>query len=100
MRARASTCRTAEARQASWWWSRSRRVACCRCPTTYAGNNALNTLGTLQRHPLAGLLFWFDGGRAFLSVSCRAELVWDGPEVERLPGARRAVPLHVLGVEP
>lgn len=57
----------------------------------YAGNNHFNTLGNLVLDPRAGLLFVdFETG-GLLQLTGRTEIVWDGPEVERIPGARRLV---------
>ena len=56
----------------------------------YAGNLFFNTLGNLLLHPWAGLLFvdWDSGD--LLSLSCAAELVWDGVD-----GAQRLLRLTV-----
>ena len=76
----------------------------------YLGNFFFNTLGNLLLEPRAGLLFvdWERGDLLHLAV--RAEVVWDGPELSRFPGAQRvlrlqltdallrpgALPLHVV----
>ncbi|HWB51720.1 MAG TPA: pyridoxamine 5'-phosphate oxidase family protein [Stellaceae bacterium] len=55
----------------------------------YPGNRYFNTLGNLLLDPRAGLLFPdFDSGDLLL-VQGRAEIVWDPPEGQRLPGADR-----------
>jgi hypothetical protein len=61
----------------------------------YAGNFFFNTLGNLLVHPWAGLLFvdWESGD--LLSLSCRAELVWDGPALQDFEGAQRLLRLTV-----
>ncbi|HEX5660427.1 MAG TPA: pyridoxamine 5'-phosphate oxidase family protein [Polyangiales bacterium] len=61
----------------------------------YAGNNAFNTLGNLQRYPHVGLSFpSFERGD-WLALSGRAELVWDADEVARYPHAKRLVRMTV-----
>ncbi|MDY0056940.1 MAG: pyridoxamine 5'-phosphate oxidase family protein [Methyloversatilis sp.] len=63
----------------------------------YAGNLFFNTLGNLLLEPRAGLLFIdFDSGD-LLHVSARAEIVWDGDEVDAHPGAQRLLRLTVTG---
>ncbi len=63
----------------------------------YVGNNYFNTLGNLAVNPRAGLLVAdFDTGD-LLFVAVRVEVVWSGPEVERLPGAQRALLMEVAG---
>ena len=57
----------------------------------YAGNNHFNTLGNLVLDPRAGLLFIdFDRGD-LLQLSGRARVVWDTPDQNTWPGARRLV---------
>lgn len=57
----------------------------------YSGNQMFMTLGNLMVDDRAGLLFIdFDTGD-LLTLTGRAELVWDGPDVAALPGAQRAV---------
>jgi hypothetical protein len=72
----------------------------------YAGNFYFNTIGNLLVQPRAGLLFLdFDRGDA-VQITARAEIVWEGPEVEDLPGAERLVRftiqevIHLAGVVP
>jgi predicted pyridoxine 5'-phosphate oxidase superfamily flavin-nucleotide-binding protein len=61
----------------------------------FAGNNAFNTLGNLERYPRVGLSFPdFERGD-WLALSGRAELVWEGAEVARYPGAQRLVRMTV-----
>lgn len=63
----------------------------------YAGNFFFNTLGNLLLEPRAGLLFIdFDSGD-LLHVSARAEIVWDGDDVDAHPGAQRLLRLTVTG---
>ncbi|GAB4198598.1 MAG: hypothetical protein Tsb002_33650 [Wenzhouxiangellaceae bacterium] len=55
----------------------------------YAGNKHYNTLGNFMINPAAGLLFVdFEQGH-LLSLSGRAELLWDSPEQEHFEGAER-----------
>ncbi|WP_046112596.1 pyridoxamine 5'-phosphate oxidase family protein [Aquincola tertiaricarbonis] len=57
----------------------------------YSGNQMFMTLGNLMVDPRAGLLFIdFDSGD-LLTLTGRAELVWDGPDVAALDRAQRAV---------
>lgn len=56
----------------------------------YPGNRMFMTLGNLQREGRAGVLFIdFERGD-LLSLTGRADIVWDGPEVAALDGAERA----------
>jgi predicted pyridoxine 5'-phosphate oxidase superfamily flavin-nucleotide-binding protein len=55
----------------------------------FQGNNFFNTIGNLIADPRAGLLFIdFERGD-LLQLSGRAEVVWEGPEVARIEGAKR-----------
>lgn len=57
----------------------------------YSGNQMFMTLGNLMVDDRAGLLFIdFDTGD-LLTLTGRAELVWDGPDVAALDRAQRAV---------
>ncbi|RIX80881.1 pyridoxamine 5'-phosphate oxidase family protein [Acidovorax cavernicola] len=61
----------------------------------FNGNRFFNTLGNLQAHPRAGLLFVdFDTGE-LLHLSATAEIVTEGPEVEAFEGAERLMRFHV-----
>ncbi len=61
----------------------------------FNGNRFFNTLGNLQAHPRAGLLFVdFDTGE-LLHLSATAEIVTDGPEVAAFEGAERMMRFHV-----
>jgi hypothetical protein len=71
-----------------------------RCVLTapdFAGNAMFNTLGNLARRPHAGLLFVDFGTGGALSLSGRAEIVWEGPEVAAFAGAQRLLKVHVEG---
>ncbi|BDT68115.1 hypothetical protein os1_22970 [Comamonadaceae bacterium OS-1] len=62
------------------------------------GNYFFNTLGNLLLQPQAGLLFIdFDSGD-LLHLAVRAEIVWDGLELARYPGAQRLLRLQVQQV--
>jgi len=64
----------------------------------YAGNNMFQTLGNLEVDPRAGLVFVdFETGRT-LQLTGRARVIWDGPEVERVPGAERLVEFEIVAV--
>jgi predicted pyridoxine 5'-phosphate oxidase superfamily flavin-nucleotide-binding protein len=64
----------------------------------YAGNAMFNTLGNLAVFPTAGVLFidWTRG--SILQISGEAEILWDGPDVERFPGAERSVAFQIAEV--
>lgn len=63
----------------------------------FAGNSAFNTFGNLARNPSAGLLFvdLDDGG--LLELTGRAEIVWDGPELQGFAGALRLLRFRTTG---
>lgn len=63
----------------------------------YAGNNLFNTFGNLLLEPRAGLLFFDPVGGDMLQLHGMAEILWDGPVVERLPQARRAMRFRITG---
>lgn len=57
----------------------------------FQGNNFFNTIGNLLADPRAGLLFAdFERGD-LLHLSGRAEVLWEGTEVERFQGAMRVL---------
>jgi uncharacterized protein len=61
----------------------------------YSGNRMFMTLGNLQVDGRAGLLFIdFERGD-LLTLTGRAEIVWDGPELASLDGAERAWRFHL-----
>jgi hypothetical protein len=64
----------------------------------FAGNQMFNTLGNLQLHPRAGLLFvdFVRGDRLHLAVD--AELLWQGDELAAFAGAQRLLRLRVREV--
>jgi predicted pyridoxine 5'-phosphate oxidase superfamily flavin-nucleotide-binding protein len=55
----------------------------------FVGNFMFNTLGNLVAHPRAGLLFADPDSGDLLQLSGRAEIVWDGPQVQAFDGAQR-----------
>jgi ferredoxin-NADP reductase/predicted pyridoxine 5'-phosphate oxidase superfamily flavin-nucleotide-binding protein len=61
----------------------------------YAGNNHFNTIGNLSLDPRVGLLFVDFASGGMIQVTGRAEISWDGPAVERYPGARRLVHVEI-----
>jgi hypothetical protein len=61
----------------------------------YAGNNHFNTIGNLMLDPRMGLLFVDFSTGGMLQLTGRAELTWEGPALERLPGARRVVTMDI-----
>jgi len=61
----------------------------------YSGNRMFMTLGNLQLDGRAGLLFIdFERGD-LLTLTGRAEIVWDGPELAALANAERAWRFHL-----
>lgn len=64
----------------------------------FAGNRFFNTLGNLAVEPAAGLVFVDFGNGDLLHVSGRAEIVWQGPELDAWAGAERVLRLHVSAV--
>ena len=64
----------------------------------YSGNRMFQTLGNLAVDPRIGMLIvdW-ETGRT-LQLSGIAEILWDGPEVERRPKAHRVIAIEVHAV--
>ncbi|MFN0313833.1 MAG: pyridoxamine 5'-phosphate oxidase family protein [Burkholderiales bacterium] len=61
----------------------------------FAGNNLFMTLGNMQLNARAGVLFIdFDRGD-LLTLTGRAEVVWDGDELKAFDGAERAWRFHL-----
>ena len=61
----------------------------------FIGNSYFNTTGNLLTYSRAGLLFIdFDCGD-LLYLAVDAEIIWDGPEVERFAGAQRLFRFHI-----
>ena len=64
----------------------------------YAGNMMFNTLGNITLNPNTGLLFIdFERNRT-LQITGRAEIVWDGAQIEQYPGAERLVRFEMEAV--
>jgi predicted pyridoxine 5'-phosphate oxidase superfamily flavin-nucleotide-binding protein len=61
----------------------------------FRGNNFFNTLGNIALDPRAGLLVVDYATGDLLQLTARAEILWDGPEVESFQGALRLLRLHV-----
>ena len=60
----------------------------------FSGNLFFNTIGNIQSDPRVGLFFPdFAGGDAVF-IAGRAEVEWDGPEVDAFEGAERLI--HIL----
>jgi predicted pyridoxine 5'-phosphate oxidase superfamily flavin-nucleotide-binding protein len=61
----------------------------------YAGNRMFNSLGNIEAHPRAGLLFPdFASGDALL-LSGAARILWDDPRTGEFEGAERLVEIAV-----
>ena len=61
----------------------------------YAGNNHFNTIGNLVLDPRVGLLFVDFSTGGMLQLTGRAEITWEGPALQRFPGARRLVHIEI-----
>lgn len=61
----------------------------------FSGNFFFNTLGNLALNPRAGLLFADIASGDLLHLAGRAEIIWDGPEVEAFAGAERLLQIRV-----
>jgi predicted pyridoxine 5'-phosphate oxidase superfamily flavin-nucleotide-binding protein len=61
----------------------------------FLGNSYYNTLGNLLLNPRCGLLFLDFATGTTLQVAAEAEIVWDGPDVQRFAGAQRVVRFRV-----
>jgi len=57
----------------------------------FVGNFFFNTLGNIEVHPFAGLLFMDYESGDLLSLATTASVIWDGPEVTAFEGAQRLV---------
>ncbi len=64
----------------------------------FVGNFFFNTLGNLELHPFAGLLFIDYLSGDLLSLATTASVVWDGPEVAAFAGAQRLVRLTPVAI--
>lgn len=65
----------------------------------FTGNSFFNTLGNIALNPVAGLLFIdFETGD-LLQLSVRAQVIWDGPEVDAFAGAERLLSMEVLAAQ-
>jgi uncharacterized protein len=64
----------------------------------FVGNYFFNTIGNLMVEPRAGLLFVdFERGDVTM-LAVRAEVIWDGPDVEAFAGAQRLVRFHITEI--
>lgn len=61
----------------------------------FTGNFLFMTLGNLQLDPRAGVIFIDFATGDLLTLTGRAEVVWDGPELRALEGAERAWRFHI-----
>ena len=61
----------------------------------FRGNFMFNTLGNIAAHPHAGLLFVDHARGDLLQIGGRAEIVWDGAELQSFEGAQRLLQVHV-----
>ena len=61
----------------------------------FRGNFFFNTLGNIAAHPRAGLLFVDHDSGGMLQLTCRAEVILQGAELDSFAGALRLVRLRV-----
>lgn len=61
----------------------------------FPGNGFFNTLGNLQLNPRAGLLFPDFISGDLLYLAGRAEMIWEGAELDAFAGAERLLRFHV-----
>lgn len=61
----------------------------------FIGNSFFNTIGNLLVQPQAGLLFMEVDSGALLYLAVRAEVVWEGAELQAYAGAQRLLRLQV-----
>ena len=61
----------------------------------FRGNNLFNTLGNIAAHPHAGVLAMDAATGDLLQLTGRAEIVWDGAELQAFAGAQRLVRIAV-----
>lgn len=61
----------------------------------FTGNFLFMTLGNLQLDPRAGVIFIDFTTGDLLTLTGRAEVVWDGPELQAFEGAERAWRFHI-----
>jgi ferredoxin-NADP reductase/predicted pyridoxine 5'-phosphate oxidase superfamily flavin-nucleotide-binding protein len=61
----------------------------------FTGNFLFMTLGNLQLDPRAGVIFIDFSTGDLLTLTGRAEVVWDGPELKAFEGAERAWRFHI-----
>lgn len=61
----------------------------------FVGNSAFNTLGNIALNPRAGLLFTDFATGDLVTLTGRAEVIWDDPEQRDFTGAERLVRIHV-----
>lgn len=61
----------------------------------FRGNKFFNTLGNIALNPRAGLLALDYATGDVLQLTARAEIVWDGPEVDSFAGAERLLKLRI-----
>jgi ferredoxin-NADP reductase len=61
----------------------------------YAGNNHFNTIGNLTLDPRVGMLFIDFANGGMLQITGRAEITWEGSELEQHPGAQRLVRVEI-----
>jgi len=61
----------------------------------FNGNNYFNTIGNLLANPRAGIVVPDFSDGSLLHVGGRAEVIWQGAEVDAYAGAERVVRLHV-----
>lgn len=61
----------------------------------FTGNFHFNTVGNILLNPKAGFLFIDFATRDLLYLTGRAEIIWDGDEVNAFIGAERFIRIHI-----
>ncbi|MDH4096071.1 MAG: pyridoxamine 5'-phosphate oxidase family protein [Betaproteobacteria bacterium] len=74
---------------------RTRRRRTVLTAPDFAGNSLFNTFGNLALEPRCGLLFADFSSGDLLQLTGRAEVAWDGPELEAFAGAQRLLRFDV-----
>lgn len=63
----------------------------------FVGNGFFNTFGNLTLDPRCGLLFADFASGHQVQLAARAEIIWDGPELDAFAGAERLLRLTIDG---
>jgi predicted pyridoxine 5'-phosphate oxidase superfamily flavin-nucleotide-binding protein len=64
----------------------------------FSGNLFFNTIGNIAVNPYAGLLFIDYSSGDLLYLAVKAEIIWQGAEVEAFIGAQQLLRLHIISM--